>query len=138
MTEGRFILKCRDLEALSLQGEAGLDLDVYSVETDSVRNVKTLSGGEAFLAALSMALGMADVIQDTAGSVEMGALFIDEGFGSLDDEARARAIAVLKELSGGKRMIGIISHVAELREQIEKKITVKRGEEGSLVRVETE
>ena len=138
MTEGRFVLKCRDLEALSLQGEAGLDLDVYSVETDSVRNVKTLSGGEAFLAALSMALGMADVIQDTAGSVEMGALFIDEGFGSLDDEARARAIAVLKELSGGKRMIGIISHVAELREQIEKKITVKRGEEGSLVRVETE
>ena len=138
MTEGRFILKCRDLEALSLQGEAGLDLDVYSVETDSVRNVKTLSGGEAFLAALAMALGMADVIQDTAGSVEMGALFIDEGFGSLDDEARARAIAVLKELSGGKRMIGIISHVAELREQIEKKITVKRGEEGSLVRVETE
>ena len=91
MTEGRFILKCRDLEALSLQGEAGLDLDVYSVETDSVRNVKTLSGGEAFLAALAMALGMADVIQDTAGSVEMGALFIDEGFGSLDDEARARA-----------------------------------------------
>ena len=138
MTEGRFLLKCRELEALSLQGEAGLDLDVYSVETDSVRNVKTLSGGEAFLAALSMALGMADVIQDTAGSVEMDALFIDEGFGSLDDEARVRAIAVLKELSGGKRMIGIISHVAELREQIEKKITVKRGEEGSLVRVETE
>lgn len=138
MTEGRFVLKCRDLEALSLQGEAGLDLDVYSAETDSVRNVKTLSGGEAFLAALSMAFGMADVIQDTAGSVEMGALFIDEGFGSLDDEARARAIAVLKELSGGKRMIGIISHVAELREQIEKKITVKRGEEGSLVSVESE
>lgn len=138
MTEGRFILKCRDLESLSLQGEAGLDLDVYSVETDSIRNVKTLSGGEAFLAALSMALGMADVIQDTAGSVEMDALFIDEGFGSLDDEARARAIAVLKELSGGKRMIGIISHVAELREQIEKRIIVKRGEEGSLVRVETE
>lgn len=138
MTEGRFILKCRDLESLSLQGEAGLDLDIYSVETDSIRNVKTLSGGEAFLAALSLALGMADVIQDTAGSVEMDALFIDEGFGSLDDEARARAITVLKELSGGKRMIGIISHVAELREQIEKRIIVKRGEEGSLVRVETE
>lgn len=138
MTEGRFILKCRDLESLSLQGEAGLDLDIYSVETDSIRNVKTLSGGEAFLAALSMALGMADVIQDTAGSVEMDALFIDEGFGSLDDEARARAIAVLKELSGGKRMIGIISHVAELREQIEKRIIVKRGEEGSRVRIETE
>lgn len=138
MTEGRFLLKCRELESLSLQGEAGLDLDVYSVETDSIRNVKTLSGGEAFLAALSMALGMADVIQNTAGSVEMDALFIDEGFGSLDDEARGRAIAVLKELSGGKRMIGIISHVAELREQIEKKITVKRGEEGSVVRVENE
>ena len=100
--------------------------------------MKTLSGGEAFLAALSMALGMADVIQNTAGSVEMDALFIDEGFGSLDDEARARAISVLKELSGGKRMIGIISHVAELREQMGRKIVVKKGEEGSFIRLETE
>lgn len=138
MTQGRFLLRCREFEDLSLRGEAGLDLDVYSVDTDSVRDVKTLSGGEAFLAALSMALGMADVIQNTAGSVEMDALFIDEGFGSLDDEARARAISVLKELSGGKRMIGIISHVAELREQMGKKIVVKKGEEGSFIRLETE
>lgn len=138
MTRGSFLLKCREFETLSLRGEAGLDLDVYSVETDSVRDVKTLSGGESFLAALAMALGMADVIQDTAGRVEMDALFIDEGFGALDDEARARAIAVLKELSGGKRMIGIISHVAELREQLGKKLIVKRGESGSSVQMEIE
>lgn len=138
MTQGQFLLRCREFGDLSLRGEAGLDLDVYSVDTDSVRDVKTLSGGEAFLAALSMALGMADVIQNTAGSVEMDALFIDEGFGSLDDEARARAISVLKELSGGKRMIGIISHVAELREQMGRKIVVKKGEEGSFIRLETE
>lgn len=138
MTGGRFVLRCRELEALGGRGEAGLDLDVYSAETDSVRDIKTLSGGESFLAALSMALGMADVIQDTAGSVELDALFIDEGFGSLDDEARARAVGALKELSGGKRMIGIISHVAELKEQIGKRIVVKKGQEGSFVRVERE
>lgn len=138
MTGGRFVLKCRELEELGGRGEAGLDLDVYSAETDSVRDIKTLSGGESFLAALSMALGMADVIQDTAGSVELDALFIDEGFGSLDDEARARAVGALRELSGGRRMIGIISHVAELKEQIGKRIVVKKGQEGSFVRVERE
>ena len=74
------------------QGEVGLDLDVYSFVTDRVRDVKTLSGGESFLAALAMALGMADVIQNAAGSVKVDAMFIDEGFGSLDEESRTRAV----------------------------------------------
>ena len=90
-------------------GRWGLDLDIYNLETDTSRDVKTLSGGESFMAALSMALGMADVIQNTAGNVQIDAMFIDEGFGSLDEESRGRAVSILKELAGGRRMIGIIS-----------------------------
>lgn len=133
MNGGEFLLQCRDLDQLGHRGEAGLDLDVYSLAAGKVRDVKTLSGGEAFLAALSMALGMADVIQRTAGSVRVEALFLDEGFGSLDEESRLRAIAILQELSGGKSLIGIISHVAELKEQLEKKLTVKKTRTGSSV-----
>ena len=133
MNGGDFLLQCRDLDQLGHRGEAGLDLDVYSLAAGKVRDVKTLSGGEAFLAALSMALGMADVIQRTAGSVRVEALFLDEGFGSLDEESRLRAIAILQELSGGKSLIGIISHVAELKEQLEKKLTVKKTRTGSSV-----
>ena len=88
MTKGTFELQCRGLADLGKQGEVGLDLDVYSFVTDRVRDVKTLSGGESFLAALAMALGMADVIQNAAGSVKVDAMFIDEGFGSLDEESR--------------------------------------------------
>lgn len=133
MTEGGLLLQCRDLAALGKQGEVGLDLDVYSVATDKIRDVKTLSGGESFMAALSMALGMADIIQSTAGNVRMDAMFIDEGFGSLDEESRMRAIRILKELAGEKRLIGIISHVSELKEQIGRKLVVRKNETGSHV-----
>ena len=83
MSDGEFLLQCRDLNALGRQGEAGLDLDVYSLSTGQLRDVKTLSGGESFMAALAMALGMADIIQRTAGNVRMDAMFIDEGFWNL-------------------------------------------------------
>ena len=115
MADGQFLLQCRSLDALGKQGEVGLDLDVYSMVTGKVRDVKTLSGGESFLTALAMALGMADVIQSTAGYVQIDAMFIDEGFGSLDEESRMRAIRILQDLAGGKRLIGIISHVQELK-----------------------
>lgn len=131
MTDGQFILQCRDMDALGKQGEVGLDLDVYSVVTGKTRDVKTLSGGESFMAALSMALGMADIIQNTAGNVRIDTMFLDEGFGSLDDDARLRAIRILQELAGNKRSIGIISHVTELKEQIERKLIVKKDEKGS-------
>ena len=130
----QFILQCRDVEHLGRQGEAGLDLDVYDLVTDKIRDVKTLSGGESFLAALSMALGMADVIQNTAGKVHLDTMFIDEGFGSLDDEARDRAIGILNELAGDTRLVGIISHVAELKEQIDRKLVIKKGDKGSHAR----
>ena len=147
MTKGTFELQCRGLADLGKQGEVGLDLDVYSFVTDRVRDVKTLSGGESFLAALAMALGMADVIQNAAGSVKVDAMFIDEGFGSLDEESRTRAVQVLQELSGGRRLIGIISHVTELKEDIRAggvkeemghKLVVKKGNGGSQVHWEIE
>ncbi len=131
MADGAFLLQCRELDALGRQGEVGLDLDVYSLVTDKVRDVKTLSGGESFLAALAMALGMADVIAQTAGNVKMDALFIDEGFGALDEESRMRAIRILQQLAEGKRLVGIISHVPELKEQMERQIVVKKTEKGS-------
>ncbi len=131
MTAGQFILKCRNLENLGNRGKVGLDLNVYSLVTESERDVKTLSGGESFMAALSMALGLADTIGDSAGAVRLDTLFIDEGFGSLDENSREQAIRVLYDLAGENRLIGIISHVTELKEQIEPKIIVKKTKKGS-------
>lgn len=131
MSGGRFLLQCRDLAQLARQGEAGLDLDVYDLVTDKVRDVKTLSGGESFLAALSMALGMADVIRKSAGRVHLDTMFIDEGFGSLDDESRENAIRILQELAGETRLVGIISHVTELKERMDVKLVVTKNDKGS-------
>ncbi len=131
MNGNQFLLQCRDLQNQGNQANEGLSLDVYSLITDSVRDVKTLSGGESFMAALSMALGMADVIRSRAGAVSLDTMFIDEGFGSLDDEARGQAIGILNQLAGDSRLIGIISHVRELKEQIDRQLIVRKTEEGS-------
>lgn len=131
MTSDEFILQCREIGDLKNQGQAGLDLDVYDLVTDSVRDVKSLSGGESFMAALSMALGLADIVQTTAGAVSLETMFVDEGFGSLDDASRDRAVSILKELAGEKGLVGIISHVNELKEQIDRKLYVKKSENGS-------
>lgn len=133
MTSNQFILQCRSIDKLSSQGAVGLDLDVYSLVNDRTRDVKTLSGGESFMAALAMALGMSDVIQNTAGKVKIDTMFVDEGFGSLDDEARGEAIKILQELAGNRRLVGIISHVTELKEQIDCKLMVTKDELGSKV-----
>lgn len=133
MTSNQFILQCRSIDKLSSQGAVGLDLDVYSLVNDRTRDVKTLSGGESFMAALAMALGMSDVIQNTAGRVKIDTMFVDEGFGSLDDEARGEAIRILQELAGNRRLVGIISHVTELKEQIDCKLMVTKDELGSKV-----
>lgn len=131
MNSNEFILQCRDMKDLSSQGQAGLDLDVYHLMNDSLRDVKTLSGGESFMASLSMALGLADVVQSTAGAISLETMFVDEGFGSLDDGARERAIQILIELAGEKGLVGIISHVNELKEQIEYKLVVTKTGQGS-------
>lgn len=134
MNGGQFMLQCRDMENLGKQGEVGLDLDVYDLVTDKVRDVKTLSGGESFLAALSMALGMADVIAHSAGRIHLDTMFIDEGFGALDEEARQRAILILNELAGDTRLVGIISHVTELKEQMDQKLVISKNDRGSHAR----
>lgn len=136
MSGQQFILQCREMKDLAAQGEVGLDLDVYSLVSDKVRDVKTLSGGESFMAALAMALGMADIIQDSNGRVHIDTMFIDEGFGSLSEETRNQAIAILNELSEGKRLVGIISHVSELKAQVETKLIVQKGVHGSSARWE--
>lgn len=133
MTGESFILQCREIKNLSSQGQAGLDLDVYDLVNDSIRDVKSLSGGEAFMASLSMALGLADIVQNTAGAVSLETMFVDEGFGSLDDASRERAIQILKELAFEKGLVGIISHVNELKEQIEWQLSVKKTQRGSHV-----
>lgn len=135
MTKGEFILQCRDMKNLSNQGQTGLDLDVYHMLTDSARDVKTLSGGESFMASLSMALGLSDIVQNAAGGIRLDTMFVDEGFGSLDDASREQAIKVLNELAGNERLVGIISHVNELKEQIETKIIVTRTENGSNIKM---
>lgn len=138
MSANQFILQCRSLDKLGSQGAVGLDLDVYSLVNDKTRDVKTLSGGESFMAALSMALGMADVMQNTAGKVRLDTMFVDEGFGSLDEESRGEAIKILQELAGDRHLVGIISHVTELREQIDRKLIVKKDENGSRVEWSTQ
>lgn len=124
MTDGRYEL-IRSGEG-SRQSKSGLELDVIDHYNGSVRSVKTLSGGESFQAALSLALGLSDEIQASAGGVQLDAMFVDEGFGTLDEEALDQAINALCGLSGGGRTIGIISHVAALRERIDKQIIVTK------------
>lgn len=135
MTNKEFILQCKDVKNMGNQTQAGLDLDVYHMLTDSVRDVKTLSGGESFMAALAMALGLSDIVQNASGGIRLDTMFVDEGFGSLDDMSREQAIKVLNELAGKDRMVGIISHVNELKEQIDSKIIVSRTEKGSIIKI---
>ena len=131
MSNHQFILKLKEEANTGRKTNEGLDLSVYSLVTDSERDVKTLSGGESFLAALAMALGLSDIVERSAGAIHLDMMFIDEGFGSLDAQSRQQAIEVLAELAGDSRMVGIISHVTELKEQIDRKLVVSRTDKGS-------
>lgn len=131
MSNHQFILKLKEEANTGRKTNEGLDLSVYSLVTDSERDVKTLSGGESFLAALAMALGLSDIVERSAGAIHPDMMFIDEGFGSLDAQSRQQAIEVLAELAGDSHMVGIISHVTELKEQIDRKLVVNRTDNGS-------
>lgn len=134
MTQGRYEMHRRKT-ADNHRSQSGLDIDVMDYYTGKRRSVKTLSGGESFLGALALALGMSDVIQSYAGGVLVETVFLDEGFGTLDSAALEQVIGVLVRLSGGDRLIGIISHVAELKDRIGRQIIVRRGTSGSTAEI---
>lgn len=134
MSAGQFELRMYELEKAGEGKNRGLDLMVYSNVTGKEREVRTLSGGESFMAALSLALGLADQIQASSSAIQLDMMFIDEGFGSLDEHSRNQAVRVLQEMAGGSRLIGIISHVTELKQEIEDQLIVKKDETGSHVR----
>lgn len=131
MTAGQFRLLLKDIDDAGKGRNEGLDLMVYSLVTGKKREVRTLSGGESFMAALSLALGMADQIKEGSGAIHLDMMFIDEGFGSLDEHSRGQAVRILKEMAGGDRMIGIISHVTELKQEIDNQLVVTKNEFGS-------
>ena len=134
LTGGAFLLRCKQ-EAANLRSQTGLDLEVLDRNTGLWRDVSTLSGGESFMASLAMALGLSDVVQSENGGIRLDSMFIDEGFGTLSEGVLQQAVNMLEKLADGKRMIGVISHVSELKDRIEKKITVKKGISGSEITI---
>ena len=132
MTGGRYEM-FRSETVTDARKKDNLEIEVMDYYTGKRRSVKTLSGGESFKAALCLALGLSDIVRNSAGGIEIEVLFVDEGFGSLDSESLEQAVSCLQELSGKNRMIGIISHVPELSERIEEKITVRKKNMGSSI-----
>lgn len=131
MSGNRYELLRKRGERSDGRKKAGLDLEVFDANTGRARPAATLSGGETFLASLSLALGLADVVQEYAGGVHLDAMFIDEGFGSLDSESLDLAMKTLQELKGQNRLIGLISHVGGLEERIPAKLRVTKTQTGS-------
>lgn len=129
MSGGQYELK-RRREAGDNRGQSGLELDVVDHYNGSERSVKSLSGGESFKASLSLALGLSDEVQSAAGGIRLETMFVDEGFGSLDEESLNQALRALTGLAEGNRLVGIISHVAELKEKIERQIVVTKDRAG--------
>lgn len=129
MTGGQYELIRREA-ALNQRSQSGLELDVIDHYNGTKRSVRTLSGGEAFLASLSLALGLSDEIQASTGGIRLDAMFVDEGFGSLDEDALDQAMRALQNLTEGNRLVGIISHVAELKERIDRQIVVTKHPSG--------
>lgn len=134
MSAGQFELRMCDIDKAGTGKNRGLDLMVYSAVTGKVREVRTLSGGESFMAALSLALGMADQIQESSAAINLDMMFIDEGFGSLDEHSRDQAVKVLQNMAEGEKLIGIISHVTELKQEIEDQLIVTKDDKGSHTR----
>ena len=134
MTDERYLL-LRKEESLKISDKLGLELQVMDNYTGKMRDVKSLSGGESFKAALSLALGMSDIIQEISGGIVVDAMFIDEGFGSLDDNSLESAMNAIMMLGQNDKIIGIISHVNELKQRIDKKIIVKKSNIGSSIEI---
>lgn len=129
LSGGRFLLHRKE-EPSDKRSQSGLELEVLDKYTGKYRNVRTLSGGESFMASLSMALGLSDTVQANTGGITLETMFIDEGFGTLDEETLSQAIDILEALAGSSRMVGIISHVEELKNRIPRQIRVIRAAPG--------
>lgn len=136
MTDGRYELKKKETDIKKV-GKTGLDFSVFDSYTGKERDVSSLSGGEKFKASLALALGLSDVISNKTGGIRIESLFIDEGFGSLDSESLNQALNILYDLSGNDKLIGVISHVAELKTRIDNKILVNKTNAGSGINIET-
>ena len=134
MSAGQYELQMLDADKAGEGANKGLDLMVYSFVTGKKREITTLSGGESFMAALSLALGMSDQIQSNSASVNLDIMFIDEGFGTLDERSRNQAVKVLKNMAGGSKLIGIISHVSELKNEIDNQLIVTKDDTGSHIK----
>ena len=134
LTGGMFLLRCKTA-GNGRQKQIGLDMEVLDKSTDQWRDVSTLSGGESFMASLALALGLSDALQSMSGGVRIDAMFIDEGFGTLDENALANALELLNNLAEGNRLIGVISHVPELKDRIEKQIEVKKTPNGTKINI---
>jgi exonuclease SbcC len=134
MTQERYSLH-RNPDVEDRRRGAGLDLEVADTYTGEKRPVATLSGGEGFQAALALALGLSDVVQRVSGGRHLETLFIDEGFGSLDPEALDRALDALMQLRETGRLVGIISHVADLKQRVPARVEVHPSQEGSSLSV---
>lgn len=130
MTHGRYSFRRKEMVS-DARRQAGLDLDVMDQYTGRARDVSTLSGGESFKASLSLALGLADVVTSESGGVELSTIFIDEGFGTLDEESLDDTVETLISLQDSGRLVGVISHVAELKERIPAHLVVESGSGGS-------
>lgn len=131
MSHGRYELLVR--KEMQLSAKAGLDLDVYDYRTGKARAVSSLSGGESFQAALSLALGVSDIVQQFSGGIRIETVFVDEGFGNLDEQALETALQALFELAKEDRTVGIISHVESLKTRIDSQIQVEKKRVGSCV-----
>ena len=136
LTNETYSLRCKKTTDQK-QAQTGLDLEVFDSGTGAWRDVSSLSGGESFLASLALALGLSDVVQAQSGGIRLDAMFIDEGFGSLDENLLSLALQMLSKLADGSRLIGVISHVAELREAIPAQIVISKTENGSTLTVRT-
>ena len=135
MTQGQYeLVRCERLEGGS--AKVGLNVDVLDNFTGKARSAKSLSGGEKFMASLALALGLSEVVQRQAGGIQLDTMFVDEGFGSLDQEKLRLVMRAMSRPGSSGKLVGIISHVEELMGTIDRKIVVERGREGSTLRVE--
>jgi exonuclease SbcC len=134
MSDGRYLLQHTDAKA-ARGAKSGLGLEVVDQWTGHHRDTSTLSGGESFMASLSLALGLADVVQQESGGVEIETLFVDEGFGSLDEQSLEQVMDALEGLRDGGRVVGLVSHVAEMKQRIGMQLQVIKGRNGSTLRI---